>query len=124
MAGGLWLAAGVASEASRGRGTNGGRWGRVLAMTSMLALQSVHALISGQAGLGGLAVAGGSSRGCGRTLGTGCGGYNADSIKGAAPVRAAGTVEVRSANSPSEGRGAHVRDLVQSRTGTGHRGKR
>ena len=35
-----------------------------------------------------------------------------------------GRFEVRSANSPSQGRGAHVRELVQSRTGTGYRGKR
>ena len=56
-----------------------------------------------------------------RTLGTGDDGYNGSSIRGAAPVRAAGMVEIRSAKSPSQRRGAQVREQVWSRTGRGFR---
>ena len=53
----------------------------------------------------------GRSSGRRRTPRAGRHGYNGGSIKGAAPVRAAGTIEVRSANSPSQRRGAHLREL-------------
>ncbi len=58
------------------------------------------------------------------SLGTGGDGYNRGRIKGAAPVRAAGTDEIGSAGEPIQQRGAHVREQVQSRTGTGSRGNR
>ena len=57
-----------------------------------------------------------------RTLRTGDDGYTGGSIKGAAPMRAAGTVEVLSANSPSIEGGAHVQHLVHRRTRSGFRG--
>ena len=59
-----------------------------------------------------------------RTLRTGDDGYNGGSIKGAAPVRAAGMNEIRSANSPSRRRGAHVQHPVRSRPRSGFRGNR
>ena len=108
----------TAAGADRGRGW----WG--LAMTAVQAMQSVHGLLSGQGALGEIAVAPGATPVCGRTLGTGCDGYHGGSIKGAAPVRAAGTVEIGSAGKPTQQRGARVRELVQSRTGTGSSGNR
>ena len=45
-------------------------------------------------------------------------------FEGVAPVRAAGTDEIGSAGEPIQQRGAHVRELVPSRTGSGLRGNR
>jgi hypothetical protein len=59
-----------------------------------------------------------------RTLRMGVDGYNGSSIEGAAPVRASETIEVRSANSPSQRTGAQVQHLVHSRTRRGFRGNR
>ena len=108
----------IAAGADRGRGWRG------LAMVAVQAMQSVHAVQSGRATLAGMAVSAGSTPVCGRTLGAGCDGCHGVSIEGAAPVRAAGTIEVRSANLPSQGRGARLREQVQTRTGTGSRGNR
>ena len=45
-------------------------------------------------------------------------------FEGAAPVRAAGTDEIGSADEPIQQRGAQVRELVPSRTETGVRENR
>ncbi len=64
----------------------------------------------------------GEGRGRGwRTLNRGYDGYTGGRIKGAAPVRAAGMVEIGSAGEPIQRRGAQVREQVWSRTGRGFR---
>ena len=101
-----------------------GRGWRGLAMGAMAAVQSVQAFdcSAGKAGrVGGCYALNPGVRADSRTRNRR---LEWRSIKGAAPVRAAGTVEIRSASSPSERRGAQVREHVHRRTATVIRGIR